>query len=251
MLAKGRLQGEELLQFQERGIDLGGELQKMLGLTKEEFSDMTRKGQISAKLVEEAIKNMTGETGRFKDAFVNTADTLDAKLSNLQDAFYMAAGALGAAFEPVFKWMIDQLTNILNLIASAISQWQGVASLTPERVGALRAQAGRDANQKFGTFNLSGNKQDFYNKQLDTYINNEIKKVAGNSQPATAASAPKPGGYTQQQQQQYRSMVGGSAPAPRGGGGGSKGGRKGGGATRESQVPQLTAELALKQSRLG
>ena len=37
VLAKGRLQGEELLQFQERGIDLGGELQKMLGLTKEEF----------------------------------------------------------------------------------------------------------------------------------------------------------------------------------------------------------------------
>ena len=248
VLAKGRLQGEELLQFQERGIDLGGELQKMLGLTKEEFSDMTSKGQISAKLVEEAIKNMTGETGRFKDAFVNTADTLDTKLSNLQDAFYMAAGALGAAFEPVFKWMIDQLTNILNLIASAISQWQGVASLTPERVGALRDQAGRDANQKFGTFNLSGNKQDFYNRQLDTYINNEIKKAVGNSQPATAASAPKPGVYTQQQQQQYRSMVGGSAPAP---GGGSKGGK--GDAERAAQEAQrqqarltgLTREMQL------
>ena len=44
--AKGRLQGEELLQLQERGIALQDELQKMYGLTGEEFSEALRKGPI-------------------------------------------------------------------------------------------------------------------------------------------------------------------------------------------------------------
>ena len=49
--AKGRLQGEELLQLQERGIALQGELQKMYGLTGEEFSKALQKGQFSAEAV--------------------------------------------------------------------------------------------------------------------------------------------------------------------------------------------------------
>ena len=35
--AKGRLQGEELLQLQERGVDLQGTLRKEYGLTADEF----------------------------------------------------------------------------------------------------------------------------------------------------------------------------------------------------------------------
>ena len=45
VLAKGRLQGEELLQFVERGVPLQEELQRMLGLTGEEFAEAMRKGQ--------------------------------------------------------------------------------------------------------------------------------------------------------------------------------------------------------------
>jgi tape measure domain-containing protein len=247
VLAKGRLQGEELLQFQERGIDLGGELQRMLGLTKEEFADMTSKGKISAKLVEEAIKNMTGETGRFKDAFVNTADTLDAKLSNLQDAFFMAAGALGKAFEPIFKWMIDQLTTILNLVGDAISRWQGVQSLTPERVGQLRSQAGKDANAKYGLLNLSGDKQSFYNSQLDKYIDNEIKKVGKAVAPAVAAAtaAPAPGRYTPEQIAANRALLGGDTSKP--GSGGSSGTAK---AAAEKAVQPLYISLVDLGKRL-
>jgi tape measure domain-containing protein len=247
VLAKGRLQGEELLQFQERGIDLGGELQRMLGLTKEEFADMTSKGKISAKLVEEAIKNMTGETGRFKDAFVNTANTLDAKLSNLQDAFFMAAGALGKAFEPIFKWMIDQLTTILNLVGDAISRWQGVQSLTPERVGQLRSQAGKDADAKYGLLNLSGDKQSFYNSQLDKYIDNEIKKVGKAVAPAVAAAtaAPAPGRYTPEQIAANRALLGGDTSKP--GSGGSSGTAK---AAAEKAVQPLYISLVDLGKRL-
>ena len=49
--AKGRLQGEELLQLQERGIALQGELQRMYGLSGEEFSKAMSQGRIGAESV--------------------------------------------------------------------------------------------------------------------------------------------------------------------------------------------------------
>lgn len=248
VLAKGRLQGEELMQFQERGINLGGELQRMLGLNKEEFAKLTEQGKISSQLVVEAIKNMTGETGRFRDAFANTAGTLDAKLSNLKDAFFNAAGALGKAFEPIFKWILDQTTNILNGLTSAINQWQNVRQLTPERVSQLRNQAGTDANNKFGMFNLSGNKSNFFNKQLDTYIKNETASRTKASTPAVsvATAAPTPGTFNSSQVQTYRQMLGGGGGSAAGGGG-TAGGGSGGATKREDSIGAQIAK-ALKSA---
>ena len=90
--AKGRLQGEELLQFQERGIPLVAELAKQLGVQEDAIAGMVSKGKIGFKEVQTAIKNLTGETGKFGDAFENTADTTFAKLSNFQDALAEVGG---------------------------------------------------------------------------------------------------------------------------------------------------------------
>jgi tape measure domain-containing protein len=225
VLAKGRLQGEELLQFQERGIDVGGELQRMLGVTKEQFADMTSKGQISSKLVEEAIKRMTSETGRFGNAFENTANSMDAKLSNLKDAFFNAAAALGKAFEPIFRWMIDQLTTILSMVTDAINRWQGVQSLTPERTNQLRRQAETDANKRFPGFNpFSNAKGDFYNKRLNELTDAEIAKVVKASKVSGAVSAPAPApGVAAGDQARYRAMLApGSSSSKAGGSNSSK-----------------------------
>ena len=45
LLLKVALQGEELLQLQERGIGIQEELQKMYGLTGEEFRKALEQGQ--------------------------------------------------------------------------------------------------------------------------------------------------------------------------------------------------------------
>ena len=220
VMAKGKLQGEELLQFQERGIDVGGELQRMLGVTKEQFAQMTSKGQISSKLVEEAIKRMTSETGRFGNAFKNTAGTMDAQLSNLRDAFFNTAGALGKAFQPVFSWMIAQLTNILTLIGAAVTRWQGVQNLGAQKQAAIRSQAAGEANKKFPGFNPFDNKKgDFYNKRVDQLADREVNKVMASKATAglpKVTNLPVPKG----QQDYYKSLVG-SGAAPKGGGGAS------------------------------
>jgi tape measure domain-containing protein len=73
---KVRLQGEELLQFQERGVALQEELRKMYGMTGEEFQKALSKGQVSAKAVEVALANLTSTGGKYANGAIAQSDTL-------------------------------------------------------------------------------------------------------------------------------------------------------------------------------
>jgi tape measure domain-containing protein len=119
VMAKGRLQGEELLQFQERGVALQEELKRMYGLSGEEFSEALRKGQFSAEAVEVAVKRLTDAGGKYANGAISQSDTLAGKLSTLQDAFENLARNIGKFFEPVFKWMLDSVTKIINRLNDA------------------------------------------------------------------------------------------------------------------------------------
>lgn len=120
--AKGRLQGEELLQFQERGVALQQELRKMYKLSGEEFQDALSKGRIGAEAVEVAIKRLTDAGGKYADGAVAQSDTLNGKLSTLQDNLTNIAQALGSVISPVLKQIFDQanvtLTALNQLLAS-------------------------------------------------------------------------------------------------------------------------------------
>ena len=114
--AKGRLQTEELLQLQERGVGLGDELQKMYGMTGEEFSKALEKGQISAEAANVALIRLTEQGGKYANGAVAQSDTLFGKLSTLQDAFQRFGQNIGKFLSPIFKGIIDFLTTITNQI---------------------------------------------------------------------------------------------------------------------------------------
>ena len=114
--AKGRLQGEELLQLQERGVALGDELKKMYGLTGEEFSKALQKGQISAKAAEVALIRLTEKGGQYANGAIAQSDTLFGKLSTLQDALQRFGQNIGKVLSPIFKGIIEFLTTITNQI---------------------------------------------------------------------------------------------------------------------------------------
>ena len=78
--AKGRLQGEELLQFQERGVALQEELRKMYGLSGDEFQKALSKGRISAEAVEVAITRLTSAGGKYANGAIAQSDTLSGKI---------------------------------------------------------------------------------------------------------------------------------------------------------------------------
>ena len=112
--AKGRLQGEELLQFQERGVALQDELRKMYGLTGEEFQKALSKGRISAEAVEVAVKRLTDTGGKYANGAIAQSDTLQGRFSTLMDGVESLARGIGTVLAPTIK-------NVLNLAIMGIN----------------------------------------------------------------------------------------------------------------------------------
>lgn len=123
--ANGRLQGEELLQFQERGIALQEELRKMYGMTGEEFQKALSKGQISAKAVEVALQRLTSAGGKYANGAIAQSDTLNGKLSTLQDGVDALARRIGTALTPALKAIFNQAIAVVDAINAALAAGRG------------------------------------------------------------------------------------------------------------------------------
>ena len=146
--AKGRLQGEELLQLQERGVALQDELRKMYGLTGTEFSKALEKGQISAKAAEVALIRLTEAGGKYANGAVAQSDTLFGKLSTLQDAFQRFGQNIGKVLDPIFKGIIEFLTTITNQINNLFKEAE-ISNKVREEFG-LDTTAGRARLRQMG-----------------------------------------------------------------------------------------------------
>lgn len=139
--AKGRLQGEELLQFQERGVALQKVLKEEYKLSGEEFQDALSKGRISAEAVEFAVKKLTDAGGKYANGAIAQSDTLNGKLSTLQDSFQRLAQNIGKFFEPVFKFLIDGINAFIERVNSAsrlqagVQAYQEAATRTKQKFG--------------------------------------------------------------------------------------------------------------------
>jgi len=119
--AKGRLQGEELLQFQERGIALQTELRRMYGLTGEEFQKALSKGQISAEAVQIAIVNLTNAGGKYANGAIAQSTTLAGKFSTLQDNIEQIARVLGQKLQPILSSILDTANRTVGAISQVLS----------------------------------------------------------------------------------------------------------------------------------
>lgn len=85
--AKGKLMGTELLQFTEAGVGLGGELQKMFNVSREELEKMISTGKIGFADVEKALSNMTSEGGLHFEGMVRQSKSFNGVMSNVRDTF--------------------------------------------------------------------------------------------------------------------------------------------------------------------
>jgi tape measure domain-containing protein len=224
--AKGRLQGEELLQFQERGIALQEELRKMYGMTGEEFQKALSKGQVSAKAVEVALINLTNAGGKYANGAIAQSDTLNGKLSTLQDSFQRLAQNIGTFFEPVFKFLIDGINAFLDRVNNGL------------RVSAqLKAneQAAIQTRQKFGGFRAA-NPFDQEAQQFEENLRQSLLKSALSTGRGAAPKAPvrapaAPG------------LLNAATPGGARGGGGSRAAGGGGASKAADEAKRLAEEL--------
>jgi len=123
--AKGRLQGEELLQFQERGVALQEELRKMYGLTGDEFQKALSKGRISAEAVEVAVKRLTDAGGKYANGAIAQSDTLQGKFSTLTDGVEQLARTIGVVLTPALKAIFAQAIQVVDAINAALAAGRG------------------------------------------------------------------------------------------------------------------------------
>nr|BAR36903.1 phage tape measure protein [uncultured Mediterranean phage uvMED] len=128
--AKGRLQGEELLQLQERGIGLQDELVKMYGFTADEFRKALEGGRISADAVNVALQNITDAGGKYANGAIAQSETLSGKFSTLVDNITVLAQHIGTALSPALKGILSLTNQILagfnDILSSQVAR--GVAS---------------------------------------------------------------------------------------------------------------------------
>jgi tape measure domain-containing protein len=135
--AKGRLQGEELLQLQERGVGLQSKLREMYGLTGEEFSKALQQGRISAEAVNFALIELTEAGGQYANGAIAQSDTLAGKFSTLVDGIEMVAKTIGEVLSPALKNVLD----LANSALARINQAMAAGSITPREKQGFKAEA--------------------------------------------------------------------------------------------------------------
>ena len=147
--AKGRMTMEELIRFQERGINITDELSRLTGLYGNDLMKAMSQGKLSAGLVEQAFKNLTSESGLYFEGAIKQSETLNGKWSTLVDNIEALARNLGKFLSPVFKWIIDQLNEILstfNKVFKLLSDAQIGASNRNVGSAAFKARLGMQSD---------------------------------------------------------------------------------------------------------
>ena len=155
--AKGRLQGEELLQLQERGVSLQDELQKMYNLTSDEFRKALEGGKISADAVNLALKNITDTGGKYAGGAIAQSTTLAGKFSTLVDGVEALARTFGEVLNPVLKGVLGNAIKVLNTINETINTGKiaGGLGLTKEARRDIIEQAQKEAEEIVNLRNIA------------------------------------------------------------------------------------------------
>jgi len=124
--AKGRLQGEELLQLQERGVDLQGTLREAYGLTAEEFQKALSAGRIGADAVNFALEKLTETGGKYAGGAIAQSDTLSGKFSTLVDNIEAIARAIGEKLTPALSGALDVAIQTASVISTLLTGGQAL-----------------------------------------------------------------------------------------------------------------------------
>lgn len=134
--AAAYLRGSEVRQFTEAGINMYGELQQYFkevkgeAYTTAQIVDMISKRKVTFEDVEAIFQRMTDKGGTFYNMQEIQAETLQGKISNLNDAFDVMLNDIGKANDGTFKGLISGATVLLK-------HWETIASVGKDLIGIL------------------------------------------------------------------------------------------------------------------
>lgn len=127
----GKLMGQDLLQLINQGFNPLNVISQQTGISMAKLKDAMAQGAISADMVTAAFQAATSEGGLFFGNLEAQSQTLQGRLSTLQDNFQTALQNMAEAFLPLLKAGTDVLIAFdwTPIIASMQSVAENVTSL--------------------------------------------------------------------------------------------------------------------------
>lgn len=122
VMAAGKLQGQDLLQFVNAGFNPLAEISRKTGKSMAQLRKEMEKGNISAAMVTEAFQQATGPGGRFFGNMEKQSRTLNGLWSTLRDNFRMMMADLGDRMVPFIKAVIEAFIPLMDSVAGAYRQ---------------------------------------------------------------------------------------------------------------------------------
>jgi tape measure domain-containing protein len=148
VFAKGRLQGEENLQFLEAGIDLNSQLAKVTGLSGQALQDAMSKGKISLNDVNQAIVLATGSMAALEGAgqsvsvkFANIGDNVQQVFLGFAQAITPALSAAFDVINKAFDRLFPSLESITQFFSPLTKEAERFAELLEQNPRVVEALA--------------------------------------------------------------------------------------------------------------
>jgi tape measure domain-containing protein len=130
VLSKGRLQGDEMMQFMERGIPLGKELAKMLGVSTMELAELQKEGAVTGEIVSQAFRNMTAEGGMFYQSMEKQSQTMAGMWSTFTDNMQLQFIAVFEMVSPALKEVLVQLQDSTEEVGRTSTAMESLGEIT-------------------------------------------------------------------------------------------------------------------------
>lgn len=111
--AKGRLMGQEMLQFMNAGVPIVAELAKHMDVAESEVSDLVANGKVGFSDLKAVISNLSDEGGMFYNLMEKQSASLTGRLSNLGDSWDQMLNKVGESNEGILYAGIDGLNSLV------------------------------------------------------------------------------------------------------------------------------------------
>lgn len=141
MSSAGRLMGQDLLQMINAGFNPLQVISEKTGKSMAVLKDEMSKGKISVEMVRQAFVDATSEGGRFYGMMNKQSETLEGKISTLNDAYTIMTRTLSDMMIPSLKEGVEEITEVVNSTTEAIKSFQSWAAQNQIVVGGLKDAA--------------------------------------------------------------------------------------------------------------
>lgn len=123
VMAKGKAQGDEILQLSEKGVPVLQTIGKYLGKTAEEVSDLASQGEISFDTFEASMREAFGGAALASgESMIGMADNVWAAVGRVGAAF-LDSGSDGEGFFTKLKPLLGELTGDLDGMTEVAGEW--------------------------------------------------------------------------------------------------------------------------------